>query len=82
MQKLAPDIIAFVIVPTQTGQYFGSLFEIQCPSNSIFLSCATANNIRVVSGLTPTNLKTVTGAALATAASNQQITSANYGANS
>jgi hypothetical protein len=81
MNQLAPDITSFVIVPNQTGQYFGSLFEIQCPSNSIFLSCATSTNIQIVSGLTSTNLKTVTGTALALAASSQQITSANYGAN-
>lgn len=82
MQQLAPDITSFVIVPAQTGQYFGSLFEIQCPGNSIFLSCATTDNIQVVSGLTSTNLKTVTGPGLATASSTQQVTSANYGANS
>jgi hypothetical protein len=82
MTQLAPDITSFVIVPSQTGQYFGSLFEIQCPSDSIFLSCATTDNINVVTGLTSTNLKTVTGSALASAASGQQIVSANYGANS
>jgi hypothetical protein len=82
MNQLAPDVITFVIVPVQTGQYFGSLFEITCPSNSIFLSCATAANIQVVSGLTSTNLKTVTGTALSETVSSQQITSANYGANS
>ena len=82
MNQLAPDIITFVIVPAQTGQYFGSLFEIKCPNNSIFLSCATTANIQVVSGLTSTNLKTVTGTALAATVASQQITSANYGANS
>lgn len=82
MKKLSPDIISFVIVPSQVGQYFGSLFEIKCPPDSIFLSCATANNIQVVTGLTNTNLKTVTGEALATLTTSQQITSANYGANS
>jgi hypothetical protein len=82
MQQLAPDVISFVIVPTQTGQYFGSLFEIQCPSDSIFLSCATTDNIQVVSGLTSSNLKTITGSGLASLTNSQQITSANYGANS
>jgi len=81
MNQLSPDIITFVIVPVQTGQYFGSLFEIKCPNNSIFLSCATATNIQVVAGLTSTNLKTVTGTALSATVSSQQITSANYGAN-
>lgn len=79
MNQLAPDITNFVIVPKKSGQYFGSLFEVKCPSNEIFLSSATANEITVVSGLTSSNLKTVTGAALSTVTS-QQITSANYGA--
>ncbi len=79
MNQLSPDITNFVIVPKKSGQYFGSLFEIKCPSNEIFLSSATANEINVVSGLTSSNLKTVTGVALSTVTS-QQITSANYGA--
>ena len=82
MQQLSPDIISLVIVPNQTGQYFGSLFEIKCPSNGIFLSCATTTDILVVAGLTNTNLKTVTGTGLASLVTSQQITSANYGANS
>jgi hypothetical protein len=81
MNQLAPDITNFVIVPQQPEKYFGSLFEIQCPSNQIFLSCATADNIKVVSGFTSSNLKTVTGPALNNAALTQQITSASFGAN-
>jgi hypothetical protein len=80
MNQLAPDITNFVIVPSQSGQYFGSLFEIKCPSNQIFLSSATANEINIVSGYTSSNLKTVTGNALGAVATTQQITSANYGA--
>jgi hypothetical protein len=56
------------------------LFEIKCPSNQIFLSSATANEINIVSGYTSSNLKTVTGNALGAVATTQQITSANYGA--
>jgi hypothetical protein len=80
MNQLTPDITNFVIVPKNTGQFFGSLFEIQCPSNQIFLSSASATDINVVSGLTSSNLKTVTGTALASVVTSQQITSANYGA--
>jgi hypothetical protein len=82
MQQLAPDVISFVIVPAQTGQYFGSLFEITCTSDTLFISCATTDNIQIVTGLTSSNLKTVTGTALASTVASQQITSANYGANS
>jgi len=79
INQLAPDVINFVIVPVQGTQFFGSLFEIQCPSNQIFVSCATTNNIVFVSGLTSTNLKTVTGQSLESVTSNQNIISANFG---
>jgi len=77
--QLLPDITNFVIVPKQGNQYFGSLFEIQCPSNKIFISCATASDINIVAGLTSDNLKTVTGSALNSVVTNQNITSATFG---
>lgn len=80
LTQLTPDITSFVIVPKQANQYFGSLFEISCPSDSIFISCAQATDISIVSGLTSTNLKTVTGASITTVATSQNITSANTGA--
>jgi len=80
LTQLAPDVISFVIVPTQPNLYFGSLFEIQCPSNQIFISCATTDNIVIVSGLTATNLKTVTGNALNSVVTSQNVISAPLGA--
>jgi len=80
LTQLTPDVISFVIVPTQSDLYFGSLFEIQCPSNQIFISCATTDNIVIVSGLTATNLKTVTGNALNSVITSQNVISAPLGA--
>jgi hypothetical protein len=80
MNQLAPDITNFVIVPKQNELYFGSLFEIVCPSNQIFINGATVSDIEVISGITSANIKSVTGNALTTVSSNQNITSANYGA--
>ena len=79
MTQLTPDITNFVIVPKQDSQYFGSLFEIQCPSDKIFISCATAQDIAIVSGLTSDNIKTVTGQALNSVVTSQNITSATFG---
>jgi len=79
INQLAPDITNFVIVPKQSGQYFGSLFEIKCPNDQIFLSCALATDIVIVSGLTSTNLKTVTGSALTNVVNSQNLTSASNG---
>ena len=76
LTQLSPDITSFVIVPKQGNLYFGSLFEIQCPSSKIFVSCATATDINVVAGLTSDNIKTVTGAGLNSVVSSQNITSA------
>jgi len=80
MLQLTPDITNFLIVPISNGQYFGSLFEIVCPSNQIFINGATVDNIEIIAGITGANIKTVTGNALTTVNSNQNVTSANYGA--
>jgi hypothetical protein len=77
--QMSPNITNFVIVPKQSGQYFGSLFEIQCPANQLFISCAKASDIAIVSGFTSSNLKTVTGDALTNAIISQNITSAPNG---
>lgn len=81
MNQLAPDLINFVIVPAQPGTYFGSLFEIQCPSDQIFLSCATTDNITIVSGFTSTNMKTITTQPTNSLVNSQTVTSSVYGGN-
>ena len=80
MNQLAPDIINFAIVPKQPGLYFGSLFEIQCPGDSILLSCATTSDIVIVNGFTSSNLKTIT-ATTTSVTSNQVVTSSVFGGN-
>ena len=81
MNQLTPDVINFAIVPTQPGSYFGNLFEIHCPSDQILISCATTDNIVIVSGFTNTNLKTITTPSSATAINTQTVTSAKFGGN-
>lgn len=78
MTKLTPDITNFIIVPKQTGAYFGGLFEIQCPSNQIFISTAQVTDIEIISTITSGNIKSVTGSALNNLTT-QNITSATYG---
>jgi hypothetical protein len=79
INQLTPDISSFVIVPKQNSLYFGSLFEIQCPSNQIFISCAQASDIVIVSGLTSDNLKTTTGQNSSNLITSQNITTATFG---
>jgi hypothetical protein len=80
MNQLAPDITNFIIVPRQDGLYFGSLFEITCPSNQIFINGANVDDVEIITGITSSNIKSVTGTAITAVSTNQNVTSANYGA--
>lgn len=79
MNQLAPDITNFIIVPRQEGSYFGSLFEIKCPGDQIFINGATVDDLEIIEGITSGNIKSVTGTALETLYT-QNITSSSYGA--
>ena len=81
MSQLSPDISNFVIVPTQEGKYFGNLFEIKSKSDELFVNGATVDNIEIVSGLTPSIIKSIAGTAITTSVVSQQtVTSSSYGA--
>jgi hypothetical protein len=80
MNQLAPDIANFVIVPRQSGLNFGSLFEIKSASDQIFVNGATVDDIEIITGITSSNIKSVSGTAVSTATTTtQNITSSQYG---
>ncbi len=56
MNLLTPDITNFVIVPNNNN--FGSLFEVACQSNEIFISGAQASDIDVIDAITASQLNT------------------------
>ena len=56
MNTLTPDITNFVIVPTANN--FGSLYEVACQSNEIFISGAQASDIVVIDAITASQLNT------------------------
>ena len=56
MNVITPDITNFVIVPKSSNSAFGSLFQITCQSNEIFVSGATVNEIQIVNSLTASEL--------------------------
>ena len=58
MNLLTPDITNFVIVPVNPNNNFGSLYEVACQNNEIFVSGATAANIQVISAITASQLDT------------------------
>jgi hypothetical protein len=56
MNLMTPDITNFVIVPTMNN--FGSLYEVACQSNEIFISGARASDIAVIDAITAAQLNT------------------------
>ena len=49
--KLAPDLLTVVIVPNQSGQSFGSLFQIASAADEIFISGATVDDVSIIDAL-------------------------------
>ena len=81
MNQLAPSISNFVIVPRQSGLNFGSLFEIKSASDQLFINGASVDDIEIISGITSTSIKSVSGTAVDTTLTTQQtVTSSTYGA--
>ena len=56
MNLLTPDITNFILVPTVNS--FGSLYEINCQDNEIFISGTTAADIEVIDAVTASQLNT------------------------
>jgi hypothetical protein len=50
-QELAPDLLTVVIVPNQSTQSFGSLFQISSAADEIFVSGATVDNVEIIDAL-------------------------------
>jgi hypothetical protein len=57
MNRLTPDITNFVVVPKSVGS-FGSLYEITCQGNEIFINGATVDDIEIIDSITASELKT------------------------
>jgi hypothetical protein len=57
MQQLASEISSFVIVPTYSANQFGDLFEIPASENRLFMPDISANQINIVTSLTPQVLR-------------------------
>lgn len=55
--SVAPDISNIVIVPRQSSQVFGSLFEIQSRADEIFISGATVDDIELVAAITASEIR-------------------------
>jgi hypothetical protein len=56
MNVMTPDITNFIIVPNASNS-FGSLYEIACQSNELFINGASANDIEIIDAITSSQLK-------------------------
>ena len=57
INELAPDVVTFLIVPVQSDQTYGSLQEISCEVNEIFISGATVNDLDIIDAITAERIK-------------------------
>jgi len=55
--QIGTYIASVVLVPLNSQQTFGDLYEVQCAPNQIFVNGATVNDIEVINTLTSTNLQ-------------------------
>jgi len=67
INSTAPDITNFVILPRDSRQVFGSLFEIQSKPDEIFVSGATVDDIEIVSSITAAEIRAGTGTVVSNA---------------
>ena len=55
-QSMAPNVSSIIIVPNSVTQVYGSLQQISAKPNEILISCATAENIEVITSITASQL--------------------------
>jgi hypothetical protein len=55
-QSMAPNVSSIIIVPNSASQVYGSLQQIGSGPNEILISCATVNNIQIISSITAAQL--------------------------
>jgi hypothetical protein len=68
LNSLSPDVSNIVILPRQTSQVFGSLFEIQSAHDEIFISGATVDDIAIVTAITAAELRASSSSIVSTTA--------------
>jgi hypothetical protein len=57
MNQNAPDISNMLIVPKQGTQAFGSLYEIKCENDELFVSDATVADVEIIDSVTASKIQ-------------------------
>lgn len=55
-QGMAPNVSSIIIVPASNDQVYGSLQQITAAPNEILISCATVDNVEVITSITAAQL--------------------------
>ena len=80
---LTPFLNSVVIVPTSGTQAFGSLYQISCEHDEIFVNAATVNDVAIIGSITASNIKATgevyTGSATTSGTSSITTTSSGSG---
>ena len=66
LNSVSPDVSNLVIIPRQSGQSFGSLFEIQSGPDEILVSGATVDDVEIVTAITATEVRATIGTIVTT----------------
>ena len=54
--ELSPEISSIIIVPSDTSSSFGNLYQINAEPDEIAISCATVDDIDIISAITASQL--------------------------
>ena len=74
-RQMAPDLLTVVIVPNQSGQSFGSLFQIDSAADEIFISGATVDDVSLLTAIGANQLSASGKVVTATATTTTNTTS-------
>jgi hypothetical protein len=61
IKEMAPDITTLLIVPVQSEQVYGSLYQIKCEDDELLISGATVSDIEIIDEISADKIK-ATGA--------------------
>ena len=57
MTQVSPDVASIVLVPKSDSQVFGSLYEIVCENDEIFVNAANVSDVEIIDSITAARLK-------------------------
>jgi hypothetical protein len=57
MKQVSPDVASIVLVPKSDTQVFGSLYEIVCENDEIFVNAANVSDVEIIDSITAARLK-------------------------